>query len=419
MAQRHHMKYLASAAAVGACASLAVCVPGAFATTRDDLTLNYQLATEAYVVALDEQKQNAEDITAVENELQQAEQEMERSRERLGSSAVALYKHERSRTDMLDLLLGSSSITDAIERFENYTRIQGYWSDTLEGMKRNREELGEKKEQLESEKELISEKVARAVSAMGLADAALKDADHSDGARYHQRQGNGSNCGATAFAVGVNILLHANYYTDNVAVWNGPGFNGDSTQNLALKGTDWLLANGLADQISCYSVVGDIHNAAQLQNELEQGKVVVISSGSGSVWQRADGTQAAGLFPSGHWVVFYHYADGVFYANDSSVQAGKGAGCPYTAAQMQQWLDGRTNHFATVLAKKQFGTTQAGELFSDEQLAWPEPQADQALDEPEPQADQAPEQPEQPEQPFDQLPDQLPIITDDGFTSIL
>ena len=85
----------------------------------------------------------------------------------------------------------------------------------------------------------------------------------------------------------------------------------------------------------------------------DQGHVVIISSGAGSAWQRADGTVAApGSFPDGHWIVFYYYADGIFYANDSSVAAKQGAGCPYNEEQMQQWLSGRGNHFAVAMKKR-------------------------------------------------------------------
>ena len=42
----------------------------------------------------------------------------------------------------------------------------------------------------------------------------------------------------------------------------------------------------------------------------------------------------------------------MFFCNDSSENADKGAGCPYTEEQMQKWLDGRSYHFATILHKK-------------------------------------------------------------------
>ena len=330
----------------------------AYAETISDLKTNYKLATSSYDAAIDERKENAKEITAVEGEIKAAQAELEQSKERLSDSAVAMYKHERSRSDMLDALLASESINDAVVRYEGYKRIEQYWTETVEAVKKARADLDEKKNKLEEKRESINEKVENSAHAVKLAEAALKDADHSDGAKYHQRQGNGSNCGATSFIVGVNILLHENRYTDNVEVWNGPGFDGDSTQSLDFKGATWLMANGLSDQISCEGVVGDIHYTEQLQGELEEGKVVIISSGSGSVWQRANDMDAdANVFPDGHWIVFYYYDDenGLFYANDSSVGAKKGAGCVYTTEQMQQWLNGRGNHFATVLAKKHFG----------------------------------------------------------------
>ena len=49
--------------------------------------------------------------------------------------------------------------------------------------------------------------------------------------------------------------------------------------------------------------------------------------------------------------MFYGYSEGIFYANDSAVIAKKGAGCPYTTKQMQQWLDGRSYHFACTLSR--------------------------------------------------------------------
>ena len=346
-----------TAAAVGSAAVLScACALPAFAVTRDDLAVNYQVATSTYESALDEKAENAKQIDIVEDEIQVTEQKLEKSKGRLSDSAVAMYKHERNRSDVLKLLLESESITDAIVRFDNYLRVEGYWTDTVEGFKNERARLGEKKDKLEDEREVIAKKITKSEEAMNAAKAAMLDADHSDGAKYHQKQGNGSNCGATSFIVGVNILLHDNRYTDNVAVWEGPGFHGDSTQSLDFKGESWLMANGLADKITCKAVDGDIHYAEQLKAELEQGNVVVISAGPGSVWQRADGTEtSAKVFPDGHWIVFYYYQDGLFYSNDSSVGAVKGAGCAYTTKQMQEWLDGRGSHFATVLSKKRFG----------------------------------------------------------------
>lgn len=355
MAACDRLKYGLLAALCVIALSLFCALP-AFAVTRDDLAASYRVATTTYQTALAEQKQNKQDIVVVNNEIRANELDLAKSKDHLADSAIAMYKHERNRSDVLSLLLESESLNEAIKRCENYVRIEKYWVETVEGIKRERAELGDKKEKLEKESEIIGEKVDSAAKAVDAAKAAMADADHSDGAKYHQRQGNGSNCGATSFIVGVNILLHEKRYTDNVAVWKGPGFNGDSTQSLDFKGATWLMAEGLADQITCESVSGDIRYTEQLEAELEQGKVVIISAGPGSVWQHADGSETgSGAFPDGHWIVFYYYEDGVFYANDSSVKASKGAGCEYTTGQMQEWLDGRSNHFATTLSKKHFG----------------------------------------------------------------
>ena len=176
--------------------------------------------------------------------------------------------------------------------------------------------------------------------------------DYRDGYLYHQKQGNGKNCGATSFAVAVNILLRENKYLDNVAIWSSKAFNKDSTGLLNTKGTKWLEMNGLSSKMAIERVSGDIHYTSQMRAQLELGRMVIISSGSKSVWQHADGTQEVDGHGSGHWIVFYYYANGVYYANDSSKSPEKGAGCPYTEAQMQQWLDGRSSHAATVVYLK-------------------------------------------------------------------
>ena len=358
-----HGAYFASAAAC-ACALSFTCALPAYAVTIDDLATNYQMATMSYENALVEQKQNSQEISAVTDAIEKTEAELEQSKENLGDSAIAIYKHERNRSDLLSLMLESESIADAVVRYDNYVRIENYWNQTVQRVKQTRLELGQKKDQLEEERVAIADKVDSLTKDVDSARAALRDADHSDGAQFHQKQGSSSNCGATSFIVGVNILLHENRYPDNVEVWKGPGFNGDSTHSLDIKGATWLMAKGLADKISCEAVPGDIHFTAQLKAELEQGKVVVISAGPGSVWQRADGTATGShAFPDGHWIVFYYYKDGVYYSNDSSVGAKQGAGCAYTESQMQEWLNGRGNHFAVSLSKKQFGEDVPGSSY--------------------------------------------------------
>ena len=171
---------------------------------------------------------------------------------------------------------------------------------------------------------------------------------HSNGHLFHQRQGNDVNCGATSFIVGVNILLGQNKYTDNVAVWSSKQFKKNSVDHLGNKGQAWLKANGLADQIKIWYIPGDIHKTKRLRSHLKQGHVVIMCSGSKSEWRLSDGS-TMNDHPTGHWIVFYHYANGVYYANDSRHDASKGAGCIYTEAQMQKWLDGRSNHAAIAM----------------------------------------------------------------------
>lgn len=325
----------------------------AHAASLDELQVSYQVATVGLERAIAEQEENAANLVDVNHDIVEAQERRDQAQEQLDDAIVMLYKGERHRSDLLSLLLESESLSDAIARYDGYARIQGYYKDTLDAVVAEQNQLAVRKTQLEEERVVLEARVEDSRIAVQDAEAALRDADHSDGADYHQTQGNGANCGATSFTVGLNILLHEEAYTDNVAVWEGPGFEGDSTQSMAWKGATWLMANGLADVIGIETVPGDIFLAGQLKASLEQGNVVIISSGSGSVWQHADGTEAGpGAHPDGHWIVFYYYEDGVFYANDSSCDAEAGAGCAYSEEQMQQWLDGRGSHFATIMYKK-------------------------------------------------------------------
>lgn len=348
----------------------------AFAGNVDQLSAAYTNALQGYEEALDEQEENADEIVIVEQEIAETEKAIVRTQDELGETAVALYKGTNRQSDLMNLVLSSDNFSEAVRRYDLYEKVQRFCADQVDQLVSEKQQLDEDRIQLEERKREIAEKVAAAKRAADAAHQALLDAVHTDGAKYHQVQGNNENCGATSFIVGVNTLLHENRFTDNVKVWSGPGFNGDSTANIVSKGKAWLLANGLADVIEIEDVKGDIHETEELAALLNDGCVVVISSGASSIWQRADGTETeAGAFPDGHYLVFYHYdadggdiddsdadgngatksdgtGEGIFYCNDSSVDAKKGAGVAYTEEQMQQWLDGRGNHFAVSMYKK-------------------------------------------------------------------
>lgn len=346
-------KILPVVAGVFLVVALALSAQPAYASVREDLKDSYQAAVIKYESAVSAQDLNEAALVQVGADIAENERKTAQTEEQLGETAVSMYKGTRGSWVLVDLLLNAESFSDAVSRYDKYEKIEGYYRDKIDGLEQQRAIYNMRKAQLEVRKAELEEEVVAAKRAADEAALALLDNTHSDGADFHQRQSLGNNCGATAFIVAVNTILHENRYVDNAAVWSSPSFNGDSTTDLAWKGSNWLLANGLFDMISIETVAGDIHTAQQMRDWLEAGYIVLASSGSGSTWQRADGTQAdAGSFPDGHWVTFYRYEDGVFYANDSSVDSAKGAGCPYDEAQMQQWLDGRSNHFATALKKR-------------------------------------------------------------------
>ena len=323
------------------------------ASTMDQLNAAYTNALRGYEDALAEQDQNAAEIAVTEQKIEEAEQLHAQTQAELNETAVTLYKETRGQNTLVDILLSSESFQDAVMRFETYERVETHCVNRINELIQQRDSLAVQKVGLEAEKVEIEQKVEQKRLEAEKAEKALKDAAHADGDKFHQVQGNGDNCGATAFIVGVNILLDEERYKDNVAVWEGPGFEKDSTTILASRANTWLKANDLDDEIGVKAIAGDIHTTAELKEQLQEGNVVVISSGDGSVWRYANGKKVpAGSHSAGHWVVFYYYDNGKFYCNDSSTSASKGAGAVYTTKQMQQWLDGRDFHAATVVYLK-------------------------------------------------------------------
>jgi len=324
------------------------------ASTMDQLNAAYTNALRDYEDALVEQDQNAAEIADTEQKIDEAEQSRVQAQAELNETVVTLYKDTRSKNVLMDLLLDSENFQDAVMRYELYERVESRCVDRMHELIEKRDNLTVQKVGLEAEKVEIEQKVEQKRQEAEKAEKALEEAAHANGHKFHQVQGNGSNCGATSFTVGLNILLNKQRYKDNVKVWEGPGFEGDSTNNLAARANTWLKENDLDDVIGVKEIAGDIHSTDELKEQLQQGNVVVISSGDGSTWRWANGKKVpSGSHSAGHWVVFYYYdKNGKFYCNDSSVSADKGAGAVYTTKQMQQWLDGRSYHLATVMYLK-------------------------------------------------------------------
>ena len=317
------------------------------------LTESYLAAVEEYRAALELREQNTQAIQRVEDEIGEAESQLSKSQAHLEEASIEMYKNGIQPGELLESVLAAPSLSESATLYDDYMRLEAHRRQQCEDARTECEALKEGLAELEAQRDELSADVIAARQAVCDAKDALRKASHLDGEGYHQVQRNGVNCGATAFTVGVNILLGEKRFTDNEKVWSSEAFGCDSTTALVEKGRAWLADNELDDVIDFQYVKGDIHVTDELREELEKGGVVVISSGSGSEWQRVDKADAQkGLYPGGHWICFYGYSEGIFYANDSAVSAKRGAGCPYTEKQMQQWLDGRSYHVACVLTSK-------------------------------------------------------------------
>lgn len=170
-----------------------------------------------------------------------------------------------------------------------------------------------------------------------------------DGADYFQVQKNGVNCGATAFTVCLNMILglKGSGAFDNLAVWNSPSFGCDSTVNLAGKGRSFIAAQGLSSKVEMFDTsMPDATAPQQLKQELQSGHLVILSSGAAAHFLRTDGSYAT---YEGHFIMFYNYSNGTYFCNDSS--SALGGGVPYSAADIQQFFNGRPGHHTPIIVR--------------------------------------------------------------------
>lgn len=185
----------------------------------------------------------------------------------------------------------------------------------------------------------------------------------SEGEQYHQAQGYDLSeenlisqealqnaCGATTFAMGVNMLLGENKYC-GVDVFNSDIFNHDSTDcGTSDKPERWLKANGLDSKIEVKNHESEGITIDKMKEWLDDGYVVQISSGNASNFLHNDGSTSQHL--AGHYILFYKYENNSFYANDPARNKKLGAGVKYSTSDLQQWLDGRGSHSGVLLKRK-------------------------------------------------------------------
>lgn len=174
----------------------------------------------------------------------------------------------------------------------------------------------------------------------------------SDGEKYAQIQGRhydggtestdnidkgaqGSACGATSFTVGVNMLLGEVHKFCGVEVWKemdsiSTTIGWDSGKT---KASDWLKSKGLDSQIEVTGI-NDISSRDQLAKKLSEGNVCVVSSGNASVFKNKDGSKR---YSGGHYILFYKYENGTFYANDCG-SSKAGGGVEYSESEVDDYF---------------------------------------------------------------------------------
>lgn len=187
----------------------------------------------------------------------------------------------------------------------------------------------------------------------------------AEGEKYHQQQGYNNDgdqliskdaldaaCGATTFTIGVNMLLGENKY-NNVDVWESSIFGRDSTTcGTSDKTERWIKENGLDSKIEVKNHPVDVTSPKEIEEWLNDGYIVQISSGGDAPVFLANDGNGIPVHKSGHYILFYKYENGSFYADDPALNKKAGAGVKYSSDDLQKWLDARPHNHSGVLMKR-------------------------------------------------------------------
>lgn len=160
-----------------------------------------------------------------------------------------------------------------------------------------------------------------------------------------------SACGAYSFTMGVNMLLGEVHKFCGAEVWYDLGKSSTTMGSDPSKAENWLKDNQLSDKIELV-YQGQISSGDDIAKYLDESCVVVCSAGSGSSEKVfIDNTGVGSAHSSGHYILWYKYEDGKYYANDPG-RWGTGAGCAYTKEQLDKWATTGAIHSAIAMKRK-------------------------------------------------------------------
>lgn len=171
---------LAAGILTGALSVAIVCSPAfidrASAESLEELAQKVEDTTTAYNDALSEQERLAGEISSTEEKISEAEEKLPGLQAKASDVLVELYKQGDTSMQVLDAVLGTRSLTEAIRCYEDYKRIMDYNMECVTEANEIRSTLIADKEKLDADKAAQDEAVIEAKSALDAAVAARKSA---------------------------------------------------------------------------------------------------------------------------------------------------------------------------------------------------------------------------------------------------
>ena len=122
--------------AVVLCAAALCAAPAtAYATDIEQLAAAYADAVQTYDEALDKQEANAQDIMAMEREIQANQAASKRAQADMDDAVSDLYKASNHQSLLLDLILGADSYSEAMRRLDMYQKVEDYCMERYEELR--------------------------------------------------------------------------------------------------------------------------------------------------------------------------------------------------------------------------------------------------------------------------------------------
>lgn len=148
----------------------------ALGITLEEAAVQVEETSAALAAAKDKQEQIAADIEGLSQEISSLEEQMPALQDKAASVMRAMYRDGNQELNIIEVVLGARSFTDAVRLYDVYNEILDYQTDQLDALVNAKNTLATDKASLEEELAAQENAVAEAQAALEEAQAARTQA---------------------------------------------------------------------------------------------------------------------------------------------------------------------------------------------------------------------------------------------------